>query len=83
MPDAIVLDLRMPEFDGFKVVTSLRADPRTAGIPVIVHTGTVLAEDDHLRLASVRAVTIKADVNALLRQLEDITRPMEVLEEAS
>jgi PAS domain S-box-containing protein len=83
MPDAIVLDLQMPEFDGFKVVTSLRADPRTAAIPVIVHTGTVLAEDDHLRLASVRAVTIKADINALLRQLEDITRPMEILEEAS
>jgi len=83
MPDVIVLDLRMPEFDGFKVVDALRADPRTTTIPVIVHTGVALTEDDHARLASVRAVTVKADVGALLRQLDDIVRPAELLEEAS
>ena len=83
MPDVIVLDLRMPEFDGFKVVDSLRADPRTAAIPVVVHTGAALTGDDHVRLASVRAVTVKSESGSLLRQLEDITRPMELLEEAS
>jgi PAS domain S-box-containing protein len=83
MPDVIVLDLRMPEFDGFKVVDSLRADPRTAPIPVVVHTGIALTEDDHARLATVRAVTIKSDIATLLQQLDEIVRPPERLEEAS
>src|ERR1700748_770565 len=35
----IVLDLEMPEMDGFEVLAALRADPATADLPVIVCTG--------------------------------------------
>jgi len=35
-PDLIVLDLAMPEMDGLVLLARLRADPRTAGVPVIV-----------------------------------------------
>ena len=35
-PDAIVLDIMMPEVDGWEILQTLRNQPRTAGIPVIV-----------------------------------------------
>jgi DNA-binding response OmpR family regulator len=38
-PDLIVLDLVLPELDGFAVCEILRKDPASAGIPVIVLTG--------------------------------------------
>jgi DNA-binding response OmpR family regulator len=35
-PDAILLDLMMPELDGFSVCESLRRDPATSTIPIMV-----------------------------------------------
>ncbi|MDA1257352.1 MAG: response regulator [Chloroflexi bacterium] len=35
-PALIILDLTMPNVDGFEALKLLKADPRTAGIPVIV-----------------------------------------------
>lgn len=35
-PDVVLLDLMMPEMDGFEVARRLKAEPETAGIPVIV-----------------------------------------------
>ncbi len=40
-PDAILLDLRMPEMDGFEVLRRLRSSPLTAVIPVIFLTANV------------------------------------------
>src|SRR2546427_8124628 len=37
-PNLIVLDLMMPELDGFAVLDLLRKDPATASIPVIMLT---------------------------------------------
>jgi CheY-like chemotaxis protein len=36
LPELILLDLIMPKIQGFEVLRSLKADPATAGIPVIV-----------------------------------------------
>jgi len=38
MPDAILLDIRMPKLDGFQVFEKLRANPVTAHIPVAFFT---------------------------------------------
>jgi two-component system cell cycle response regulator DivK len=38
LPDALILDVNMAGMDGFEVLTSLRADGRTAGIPVVLLT---------------------------------------------
>ncbi|MEO8616379.1 MAG: response regulator [Luteolibacter sp.] len=37
-PDAVVLDIIMPGMDGLDVLSALKADPATAGIPVIMLT---------------------------------------------
>ena len=34
-PDLMVLDIRMPDMDGFEVVRRLRADPRTLHLPIL------------------------------------------------
>jgi len=38
-PDLVLLDLEMPEMDGFQVLEALRADPKFRDLPVIVVTG--------------------------------------------
>jgi len=37
-PDVVLLDLMMPEMDGWEVFHSIRANPQTANIPIIVIT---------------------------------------------
>jgi len=54
-PDLILLDVCMPEMGGFEVLRNLRANPRTAGIPVIFLTG-VHDEASELRALSAGAV---------------------------
>lgn len=43
-PDLVLLDVLLPPPDGFEVCRQLRADPRTAGIPVIFISGLVDVE---------------------------------------
>lgn len=38
-PDLVLLDLIMPEVDGFAVCENLKKQPATAGIPIVVLTG--------------------------------------------
>lgn len=50
LPDLIILDLMMPELDGFSVLEALRSKPETASIPVIVATAKELTPDEKNRL---------------------------------
>ncbi len=49
-PDLIILDLMMPEMDGFAVLDALKANPDTAHIPVIVSTAKELTPEERTRL---------------------------------
>jgi threonine synthase len=49
-PDLVILDLMMPEVDGFAVLDALRSRPETASIPVIVATAKELTVDEKARL---------------------------------
>jgi signal transduction histidine kinase/CheY-like chemotaxis protein len=59
-PDVILLDLMMPELDGFAVVAALQREPPWRDIPVIVITSLELGPEDRKRLNSgVQSVLVK------------------------
>ncbi|MES2038170.1 MAG: response regulator [Pseudomonadota bacterium] len=63
-PDLIVLDLMMPEINGFDVVEALKSDTVTASIPIIVLTAKQVTADDRIRLSGdVKKVMEKSDFN--------------------
>ncbi len=44
-PDLIILDVMMPDMDGYEVCRRLRADPNTQNIPIIMFTAKTLVDD--------------------------------------
>ena len=61
-PDLVILDLMMPEVDGFAVLDSLRGKPETANIPVIVATAKELTVDEKSRLqGQIQSLMLKGD----------------------
>ncbi len=50
LPDAVILDLMMPHIDGFEVLSQIRSNPGTAGVPVLVLTAKELTGDEMSRL---------------------------------
>ncbi|MFL6650726.1 MAG: ATP-binding protein [Sulfurifustaceae bacterium] len=58
-PGAIILDLGMPDLDGFVVLEKLKADPATREIPVIIHTARPLTQAERSRLAAATAIIPK------------------------
>jgi signal transduction histidine kinase/CheY-like chemotaxis protein len=50
-PAVVVLDLLMPDVDGFDVVERLRADPLVDDVPIVVLTSKEMTRADHDRLA--------------------------------
>ena len=49
-PDLLVLDIGLPEMDGWEVLDRLRSDPKTRNLPVLVLTAH--AEEESRRRAS-------------------------------
>ena len=45
LPDIVLLDVQMPDVDGWETLTRVRADPRTAELPVVLCTVKGLPED--------------------------------------
>jgi CheY-like chemotaxis protein len=61
-PDLIVLDLMLPEVNGFDVVTALQEDPATARIPILVVTAKQITAADRAKLNGyVMSIMEKAD----------------------
>jgi CheY-like chemotaxis protein/anti-sigma regulatory factor (Ser/Thr protein kinase) len=51
-PDLVLIDLQLPDFDGFEVLRRLRADPGTAAIPCIALSANAMPEDIERGLAA-------------------------------
>jgi len=80
-PDVILLDLMMPEMDGFQVVDALQEEADWRDIPVIVVTARDLDREDRERLNSgVQSVLVKeafrpADLVERIRRLVQAGQP--------
>ncbi len=59
-PDAIFLDVVMPDLTGFEVLERLKADATTRDIPVVVYTALTLGTNDRARLADAVAILRKS-----------------------
>jgi two-component system cell cycle response regulator DivK len=46
LPDLILMDIQLPKLSGLDATRRLRADPKTAAIPIIVITSFALSGDD-------------------------------------
>ena len=93
LPDLILLDLMMPGVSGFEVCEMLRADPRTARIPIIIVTALAqlgvkeralaLGADDYLT-KPIQIADVLARVEAMLRVRhlrQDLDRTLAYLHE--
>ena len=77
-PDLILLDIRMPEMDGFEVCRTLKENAASAVIPVIFLTGESDAETEADALAAGAAgfITKPIDPDTLLATIADcLKRP--------
>ena len=65
IPDAIVLDLMMPEIDGFDLLNTIRASEPTAYIPVLILTAKHITKDElkFLTKNNIHQLIQKGDVN--------------------
>ena len=75
-PVVIVLDLGLKDVDGWEVARRLKADPRTASVPIIAFTGADLT---HERISAMRAgcdryLTKPSAPSVLVEQIERCLR---------
>ena len=88
VPDVLVLDLMMPELDGFAVLERIRSNPATRDLPVIVVTAKDLTEEDRKKLrgivfsvlekSAVTSETLLAEIKRVLMDLEGLPKHPEV-----
>ena len=73
-PDLVLLDLMMPDVDGFQVLEHLRSNVKTALIPVIIVTGKMLSYEDVKRLDSPKVLIQTKGVLSDLESVAEIQR---------
>ena len=78
-PDLIILDLMMPEMDGFEACKQIKSDPSLAGIPVLVLTAigqqlshTQYARSQGLELESDDYIDKPVDPGVLLSRITEL-----------
>ena len=83
LPDIILLDLMMPQMDGYEVARRLRANPETAHIPILMFTARGQIEDrvagfesgaDAFLSKPAHPAELQAQVRALLARVKDRPR---------
>ncbi len=80
-PAAIVLDIMMPEKDGFTTCKELKGDPQTSAIPVLILTGvaeyfsrTKFSKLSGLEIEAEDFMTKPVDPNELVRRVEALLK---------
>ena len=78
--DLVLMDLQMPEMDGYQATACIRAAPRLADLPIIAMTAHAMAEErDRCLAAGMRGhITKPIDPELLYRTLMQFHRPGQV-----
>jgi CheY-like chemotaxis protein len=74
-PGVVLLDLMMPEMDGFDFVAAVRDEPAWRSVPIVVITAKDLSAEDHERLNGYVARVLQKGAlsrETLLRQVRDL-----------
>ena len=76
LPDAIIVDYRMPGMDGFEVTRRIKADPELQTIPVLMLTGSDSAEHvvQGLGAGAEDFVTKGSDIEIVVARLRSLLR---------
>jgi CheY-like chemotaxis protein/two-component sensor histidine kinase len=69
--DCVVLDLRLPDMSGFKLLELLQDEPCAADVPVVVYTGKDLSEREHTKLKTMAKSIVLKDVQSPERLLDE------------
>jgi CheY-like chemotaxis protein len=69
--DCVVLDLRLPDMNGFELLERMQAEPTLHDLPVVVFTGKQLSHDDEARLKTMAKSIILKDVQSPERLLDE------------
>ncbi len=80
VPDAVMLDLMMPQMDGVTFLQNLRANPLYRGLPVIVITGKDLTRDEREQLSDLASTVVRKGEH-MPDELLDVLRSYFTLEE--
>jgi CheY-like chemotaxis protein len=76
-PSLVVLDVMLPDLDGFEICRRLRADPRTSGVPIVMLTA--LDQEDMRRRAiqcgATEYMTKPFDPDRLLNTIQNRMKP--------
>jgi CheY-like chemotaxis protein/nitrogen-specific signal transduction histidine kinase len=69
--DCIVLDLGLPDMDGFALLEQIKQDPALARLPIVVYTGQDLSEAEETQLRRLAETIIIKDVRSPERLLDE------------
>ena len=74
VPDLLITDVMMPHMDGYQLIGHMRANPKTAAIPVIVLSGRVDDEfiQEGLALGATAFIRKPFDIDELLNQVSRV-----------
>jgi CheY-like chemotaxis protein len=61
-PSAIILDLMMPDLDGFSILETMQGDPALRNIPVIILTAADLTDEEREKIAASKREVLKKDL---------------------
>ena len=80
-PDLILLDMHLPDFSGMDVLMRLKSDAQTAGVPVVMVSADVLADQiqEALALGAAQYLTKPIDVAEVLAVVDQLLEQVETV----
>jgi CheY-like chemotaxis protein len=74
IPDVIITDVSMPGMDGLELSRQLKADPATAGIPILVWSGDSEYRQQAMAAGALQFFNKPADVGLLIKCLRNLVK---------